>query len=80
MLGFRLGSAFILIGLIVLTVYLLNFAVEHDDPLLLLVGLMISLIGLLLRRRAASRAKQRSTRFHTVRRLLGWRVDEQMEE
>lgn len=77
---FRLGSAFILIGLVVLTVYLLKFTIEQEDPLLLLAGLLLSLLGLLLRRRAAARAKQRSTRFHTVRRLLGWQIDEPLED
>lgn len=76
-MGFRIGSAFVLLGVIALTVYLLGFSTQQDDQSLLLAGLLLSLIGLLLRRRSAARAKLRSTRFHTVRRLMGWQTEEE---
>jgi hypothetical protein len=73
--GYRLGSAFILLGLILLTIFLVTFSAEQEDPLMLMAGAGLSVIGLALRRHFAARAA--SARFRTLRRLLG---SEQREE
>jgi len=67
--GYRLGSAFILLGLILLTLFLVTFWAGQGDPLMLLGGAGLGAIGLGLRRRYAARAA--SGRFQALRRLLG---------
>lgn len=76
-MGSRIGSAFVLVGVIALTVYLLGTSVDQTDPGLLLAGLSISLLGLLLRRRSAARSKRQISRFQTMRRLLGGTAEEE---
>jgi len=77
MLGYRLGSAFILLGIIVLTVYLLSRTVDQSDFTLLLAGAGLSLFGLILRRRRASRSEARPSRFRILRQLSGRGEEEQ---
>jgi len=75
--GFRIGSAFILIGVIALTVYLLGFSIGQSESGLLLTGLVLSLAGLIIHRSSAARSKRRSTRFQSVRRLMGGEQEEE---
>jgi archaellum biogenesis protein FlaJ (TadC family) len=67
---FRLGSAFVLIGLILLIVYLVTFNTQPMDPRILVAGSGLCIIGLVFRRRAAARSRPTHHRFHTVRKLL----------
>lgn len=76
-MGHRLGSAFVLLGLIVLTVFLLVFSVGQQDSGLLLAGAALSLFGLALRRRNARLAKSRPRRFSALRSLMGQGEEEQ---
>lgn len=76
-MGYRLGSAFILLGVIVLTVFLLGFSVGQQDSGLLLTGAALSLIGLAVRRRNSRLAEGRSRRFSALRSLLGQGEEEQ---
>lgn len=76
-MGFRIGSAFILIGVIALTVYLLGFSIGQSESVLLLAGLVLSLAGLIIHRASAARSKRRSTRFQSVRRLIGGEQEEE---
>ena len=71
----RLGAAFVLIGLIALVVFLLGTTVQQGDPRLLVGGAAACALGLILRRRAGRMAR-RSTRFQTLRRVLGQEDDE----
>jgi cytochrome c biogenesis protein CcdA len=66
----RLGSAFVLIGLIILIVFLVTFNTEQMDPRILLVGSILCIMGLIFRRRAAAKERLPSGRFHTVRKLI----------
>jgi hypothetical protein len=70
----RLGSAFILIGVIAMLVFLLATTIQQGDLRLLAGGAAACAFGLILRRRAG-RAR-RSTRFQTLRRVLGRDEDE----
>lgn len=74
----RLGAAFILIGLIALVVFLLGTTVQQGDLRLLVSGAAACALGLILRRRAG-RAARRSTRFQTLRRVLGREEDEDVD-
>ncbi len=67
---YRLGSALILIGLIVLIVFLLGWTVQQVDVRALLGGAALCALGLLLRRRAARDAAS-PARFRLLRRALG---------
>ena len=60
MRGFRLGSALILLGVIILTVFLLSLTVGQGDPWTLLAGASSSALGLVLRRRNARAAREAS--------------------
>ena len=68
-MAYRLGSAFVLLGVILLTLFVVTLAAEQGDPLTLLAGAGLSIIGLVLRRRGAARVA--SGRFQTLRKLLG---------
>ncbi len=72
----RLGSAFVLIGLITLTIFLLTLQIGQADLLVFLLGASLSALGLLLHRRAQRRRPRSSGRFHTLRRLSGQDLDE----
>ncbi len=66
----RLGNALVLIGLIVLVVFLITFSGGVADLRVLLAGAGMAVAGLVLRRRGQpSRAE--SSRFVTMRRVLG---------
>ena len=67
----RIAAAFILIGIILLTVFVMTLQVEQGDIRVLLLGAAISGLGLLLRRREARRRKSTSGRFSTLKRLRG---------
>lgn len=71
MLGNRVGSALILLGIIVLSVFLLGLSIEQGDFGLLLAGAGLCLFGLILRRRRASRSEARPSRFRILRQLSG---------
>jgi len=64
----RFSLALILIGLITLLVYITSATNQEGDPQALLVGACISLIGLLLRRRAIRSRAQQAQRFRLLRR------------
>jgi len=67
---YRLGSALILIGLIVLIIFLLGWSVQQVDVRALLGGAALCALGLLLRRRSARNAVS-PARFRLLRRALG---------
>jgi len=67
---YRLGSALILVGLIVLVVFLLGLTVHQGDMRSLLGGAALCALGLLLRRRAA-RSAASPARFRMLRRAIG---------
>jgi hypothetical protein len=65
----RLGSALVLIGLIVLVVFLITFNAGTADLRTLLAGAGLAIAGLILRRRGQP-AVEESSRFVTMRRVL----------
>jgi hypothetical protein len=67
---YRLGSALILIGLIILIVFLLGLSVRQGDVRALLGGAALCALGLLLRRRSV-RSAAPPARFRLLRRALG---------
>jgi hypothetical protein len=71
----RLGSAFVLLGVILLTLFAVTLTAEQGDPLTLLTGAGLCLMGLVLRRRGDSRVS--SGRFQTLRKLLGSEEEEE---
>jgi len=71
----RLGSAFVLLGVILLTLFVVTLTAEQGDPLILLAGAGLSITGLVLRRRGAARVG--SGRFQTLRKLLGSEEEEE---
>jgi hypothetical protein len=72
----RFAAALILIGIILLTVFVLTLQVQQADVRVLLLGAAISSIGLLLRRRVARRQRKSSGRFSMLRRLRGTQDEE----
>ena len=75
----RLGNALVLIGLIALVVFLITFSGGVADLRTLLAGAGMAVAGLVLRRRGQpSRAE--SSRFVTMRRVLGRREEAGEEE
>ncbi len=66
----RLGSALILIGLVVMVVYLVSSTIGQGDILTLLGGAVCSLLGLWLRRRATAQSAAEPARFRALRRLM----------
>jgi Flp pilus assembly protein TadB len=75
-MAFRLGSAFVLIGTIVLVVFLLTFSINQANPLALLAGAGLCIVGLWIRRRAARSKELRAERFRMLRRWTGKDLDE----
>jgi hypothetical protein len=67
---FRLGSALILIGLIALVVFALTLSVGEADPRVLFAGAGLAVVGLLIHRRARP-DRPPSSRFRTLRRVIG---------
>ena len=68
---YRLGSALILIGLILLIVFLVTYQEGSMQTSALLSGLGLCIVGLIFRRRGQRRRQSPPTRFRTVRRFLG---------
>lgn len=77
----RLGTALTFIGLILLVVFLITFTADRADLRTLLAGAGLAILGLALRRRGTP-ARQESSRFVTMRRILrrGERQEEEAEE
>jgi hypothetical protein len=73
----RLGNALVLIGLIALVVFLITFSGGVADLRTLLAGAGLAIAGLVLRRRGRP-AREQSSRFVTMRRVL--RRREQAQE
>lgn len=74
----RLGSALILIGLVLMVVFLMTATIDQENPLTLLAGAAVSGLGLLLRRRQPPPPDP--GRFQTLRRLLGSDEGQEQEE
>lgn len=70
-MGYRLGSALILLGTLTLVVFLVTLSSQQEDVRTLILGAALSAIGLLIRRRTAPPTKREAMRFRTVRRMLG---------
>ena len=70
----RLGNALVLIGLIVLVVFLITFSGGVADLRVLLAGAGMAVAGLVLRRRGQP-IRAESSRFVTMRRVLGRRAE-----
>jgi hypothetical protein len=68
---FRLGSALILIGLIILLVFALTLSAGQADPRTLLAGAGLAIIGLLIHRRVRRDQPASADRFRTFRRIMG---------
>ena len=72
----RLSLALILIGVISLLVYVISASNQQGDYTLLLIGACISLLGVLLRRRAIRSRASQSQRFRLLRRNQADEMDE----
>ncbi|MEJ2550017.1 MAG: hypothetical protein P8Z42_15270 [Anaerolineales bacterium] len=72
----RLSLALILIGAISLLVYVISASNQQGNPELLLIGACISLLGILLRRRAIRSRESQSQRFRLLRRNQPDEMDE----
>jgi hypothetical protein len=68
---YRLGSALILIGLILLIVFLVTYQEDNLDPSTLLAGAGLCILGLIFHRRGRTRHDTPPTRFRAVRKILG---------
>jgi hypothetical protein len=66
----RLGSALILIGLVVMVVYWVSSTIGQGSPLMLVGGGVCSLLGMWLRRKAVAQAAADTGRFRTLKRLM----------
>jgi ABC-type nickel/cobalt efflux system permease component RcnA len=77
-MAFRFGSAFVLIGTIVLVVFLLTFSIHQANPLALLAGAGLCIVGLWIRRRAARSQERRAERFRMLQRFTGQHPDEDL--
>lgn len=67
----RLGSALILIGLILLVVFLVTYQEGDIRIPTLLAGAGFCILGLIFRRRGRPRHDLPTTRFRAVRKLMG---------
>ena len=76
---FRLGSAFILIGLIALLVFALTLSAGEADLRALLAGAGLAILGLLIHHRVRQGRPKGAGRFRTLRRVLGDREREEEE-
>jgi len=65
-----MGTALILLGVIVLVVFLLSMTVQQANLLTLFIGAGLSASGLILRRRYAFEVPK-SRRFQTIRSFFG---------
>jgi hypothetical protein len=62
-------------GVIVLMVFLVSYSDRGGDFTTLLLGSTLCLIGLWIRRLADRRAQRRSSRFRTLRQVMGRNED-----
>jgi hypothetical protein len=76
-MGYRLGSALVLLGMLSLVVFLVTFSNQQGDVLTLLLGAALSALGLILRRKNAPPTRREAMRFRTLRRLFGAGDDDQ---
>jgi hypothetical protein len=65
-MAYRLGSAFVLLGVILLTLFVVTLAADQGDPLTLLAGAGSASWGWC----CGTRAPVSSGRFQTLRKLL----------
>lgn len=72
----RFGLALILIGVIILTVFLITFQGGQATVDTLLLGLAISALGLIFRRIGRRGEKRQSERFQMIQRLRGNREED----
>ncbi len=79
MLRRRLGSALLLIAMIILLVFLVSASAGNSNMDTLLAGLAVAFLGWLLRR-SAPRERRPSGRFRTVRRVMGSSSQEEIEQ
>jgi hypothetical protein len=68
---FRLGSAMILIGTLILVVFALTLSAGVADLRAFLAGAGLAILGLLIHRRARRARPESLGRFRTFRRILG---------
>jgi hypothetical protein len=68
---FRLGSAMILIGTLILVVFALTLSAGVADIRAFLAGAGLAILGLLIHRRARRVRVGSAGRFRTLRRILG---------
>ena len=71
----RAGSALILLGLIALVIFMITFSAEQADIRVFLFGAGLSVLGLMIRRRAV---RETSRRGRLLRRLFGRPPDEEI--
>lgn len=70
-MGTRFGLALILIGVIILTVFLVSYSAGEGGFVTLLAGSTFCLLGLWIRRIADRRTQKQSGRFQTLRQVMG---------
>lgn len=76
----RLGSALILIGVVLMVVYLVSSTVESGQAPLLLAGAAVSVLGLYFRRAGAKKEERSIARFRTVRKWMGDPAEQDEEQ
>ena len=72
----RLGTALVLLGVITLAVFWLTLTISQQNLWVFILGGMLSVAGLWLRRRGLASQPGREPRFRTLRRLLGGKKEE----
>ncbi|HSR47848.1 MAG TPA: hypothetical protein VLL77_07640 [Anaerolineales bacterium] len=75
----RLGTALAFVGVIILVVFAITFSADQADLRTLLVGAGLAVLGLVLRRRGAPTAAE-SSRFVTMRKVMGRRQPQPEDE
>lgn len=68
---FRLGSALVLIGTLILVVFALTLSAGVGDLRTFLAGAGLAILGLLIHRRVRRVHPESAGRFRTLRRILG---------
>lgn len=75
-MGYRLGSALALLGVLLLIVFLVTMTIQQEDVRTLLAGAGLAALGLALRRRNRPPRSPESLRFRALRDLFGGRPEE----
>lgn len=75
----RVGLALILIGTIAMLVYAISASNQQGDATTLLIGAMLCILGLWIRRRAVRARQHRPQRFQILRRMRAGEEDEPFE-